>query len=1360
MDAGTVTVAATGESGAAVAGLTNTRSGAGAGSGEFAQDTVTGTPGVTVLTITIGNGATGTDTTVTGGSLTVTAHHGGNGSTTVGGAPGTGSTNAIHHDGATGGAGSSGTGNRNGGGGASSGGTSAAGNPGTAGASGGAGGAAVSGGGAGGNGGIGASATPPGAGTAPGGAPGGGYSTAAGSSAAGAPAPGQVILTWTATDGPTGVAGATAVITSSTGRTGSFKGYAGGLLAFPRVVNRWTGSFSQPTSPPAAPDLQSLVIQLTPANSTGGGTGTASAGNWLFALIGWTEDANTPQVAFGVGDDIHSWWRPGPVSTYSGTAQRTRTAIWYTPNTARQVNYVYIPPSGLAGGVAAQVIEVAGLGPWDTVTGSNTNSAAAATSLSLSLSAPPADAFLVAAGTGDLVTSGQALAPAGWTVLPNVTTTNGTDGTGDVFLTSACLNDTTSSASVTVTASSPENMSGAILGVRLNGISPIPAGGNPNWPTPVFEVGLTSGFQTPLDQITWTSLGNRLWEWDETTGIQYQLGQIQSADLTLELDNIDGALSPGGSLALATGMPARLRMAFGTIGGQVVNRWYVIHRNLFVPAQRIREEDHRRFLAVTATDGWSSLSAVTLTPYRNEIYADNPYAWWPCSDPPGTGGVLPSSLLNAANGNSNALTIKVSPGGATLQGLYSTTGTSLGGIFVQTPGVAEGLAVYSAGQSQGWMYGDPPSAVPSVVTGGPESPSPGSAAVQFSGQTGNTGSAGWWMYCNDVNFPKLSSGITVEGWFSYGFLGSAQGIWTTGGVNYDIAAQPYCPLTLLELATGTNPVAVLQMDTSGHLSLITYNGASGTSNSVYTTSDLRASAWFHVAVTLTVTSWAVYLNGGLTAAVSGSATGMSNGWQWLVVNGDLAGNGGSTAGTGLVHGGNMQASHLAVYGSQLPAWRIMAHYWAAITGGGLIPAPQSVQIQQANYTIGSTPSGQNAVTAYTPDGTAGGAASGTGYGQTGSGSGNQVSYGFSAVAVAFAGAFNSGPSAWAAVTGIGSTMSVPSATGGQAVYVTWAGVSQKTGLYTASQVGSELQAVLLLSDSDTFTAGYGSSATSTGPGKIAAGSNASPPAAASAIGDTVAQRIERLLQSGQYTVPLRAIDPDPLLVQAPGSSGTGQQAGQAVSGIAQSGGGMLFIDNTGFLTYWQKTHLASQYSSPVWTITPDAPPTAGKPLSAVPYYPEAEFLADPQRIWNVITIAPFAPDGAQLPLITPVSAALAQASVTQNGAQPLQVTSWLQSTAEMQAQANWLLANFGVPQVRGEKIRIDAAPYPAAWPLVAGVNVGDIVQAQEWQIGGGGTLLTLRVTRIRRLIKFGGHDEHVEASVELTLDFEPPSYWS
>ena len=118
------------------------------------------------------------------------------------------------------------------------------------------------------------------------------------------------------------------------------------------------------------------------------------------------------------------------------------------------------------------------------------------------------------------------------------------------------------------------------------------------------------------------------------------------------------------------------------------------------------------------------------------------------------------------------------------------------------------------------------------------------------------------------------------------------------------------------------------------------------------------------------------------------------------------------------------------------------------------------------------------------------------------------------------------------------------------------------------------------------------------------------------------------------------------------------------------------------------------------------------------------------------------------------------ASQAQYGAQPYAVTSWLQSTSEMQAQANWVFEFFGVPQRRAEDVKVDAAPYPAAWPLVAAIGVGDVITIEDWQIGGGGTNYTFRVTELKRRLAFGARGDQVEAYVSITADFEPTSYWS
>ena len=552
-----------------------------------------------------------------------------------------------------------------------------------------------------------------------------------------------------------------------------------------------------------------------------------------------------------------------------------------------------------------------------------------------------------------------------------------------------------------------------------------------------------------------------------------------------------------------------------------------------------------------------------------------------------------------------------------------------------------------------------------------------------------------------------------------------------------------CPYTLLELATGSHPVAVLQLDINGHLNLITYNGATGTTHSVYSASDLRDNAWFHIALTATTTAWTVYLNGGATTIVSGSATGMTSAWTWLIVNGDLGANGGSTTGAGLVHGANVSISHLAIYPSILPAWRILAHYVAAVTGFGLLPTPTGFTLAVSNAE--GTTDGQY----FAGIGVTGGIP-GAQYGAyTG---GPATNFTMSAVVTATApGGITSAPSAWSAQAGVSNTSGPTSSYSW--FFGSWTGLAPSFAVYNGTQVGADNQADLTLANSSLMTNNYGSSTVSEGIGHTGTGSGATPPTSASAFGDTVAGRIERCLGYGNVTYPGRSIDPAPLLVQAALDVG-GQQAGQNVENQALSDGGLLYIANDGRLCYWQKSHLAAQYSSPVWNIGPTT--SAGR----TPYDRTIKWILDPQEAYNAIEVQPYSPSGAALPIITPSDSAGVTASQSQYGSQPYQVNNYLQSTSEMQSYADWLFTTYGNPPRRAENVKIDAATQPYAWMMILGANVGDVVQLEDWEIGGGGSVYTYRITNIKRKFSYGDDREISEASIVLQISPEPVSYWS
>jgi len=622
-------------------------------------------------------------------------------------------------------------------------------------------------------------------------------------------------------------------------------------------------------------------------------------------------------------------------------------------------------------------VEVSGLGPWDTV-GSGypvTNYAAAATSLSLVGGAPGAAAFFLAGVGGDSTAATQTFAPSGWTTLYTVSQSDGSDQLASNYLTSAYLASSSASHTVSSAAVSATDLSGFMIAVYTTGTNPIPAAQNPNWPYLKCEAAFGAGYNTPVSEMTWTDLTNRLWDWDGSGGIQFQLGQMQSGQYTIELDNYDAALTSTNASSpyypdVQPGTPIRIRAALGTIGGVTADRWYVIALNAGEWTEKI-DESYRRYVELSATDLWAALSATPPTFYRSEVYQDAPYAWWPCDDQPGTAGVLPTALLNAAPGNTNTLNVVLSPNGAAAEVAYDTHGeNATAGVVGGSP---PGVGIYTVGVNTGWMFGDPQSS-PSAISaaGNPVQSTAGSAAWQASGQLGNTGSYGWFLSCNDASFPGLTGGITVECWFNAAFQAGASGYDSTGTGQpaYPVLTQPYnVQLTIWELATASHPVCELYLDTSGHLILETFNGASGTTHSIYTSSDLRSSSWHMVTVELTTTTWQVWLDGGVNANVSGTATGMTSAWTWLILNGDLAANGGSSAGTGLVHGGNIALSHIVIYPVQLPYYRVLDHYWSAISAFGQLPAPTGVQVTWTDV-VQTTSVGVSGGL-FAPDGTSG-----------------------------------------------------------------------------------------------------------------------------------------------------------------------------------------------------------------------------------------------------------------------------------------------------------------------------------------------------------------------------------------------------
>ena len=359
---------------------------------------------------------------------------------------------------------------------------------------------------------------------------------------------------------------------------------------------------------------------------------------------------------------------------------------------------------------------------------------------------------------------------------------------------------------------------------------------------------------------------------------------------------------------------------------------------------------------------------------------------------------------------------------------------------------------------------------------------------------------------------------------------------------------------------------------------------------------------------------------------------------------------------------------------------------------------------------------------------------------------SNATFTFCARVVAIMGTAMSGPSAWVTVGQVGDS----SATVGYVMGVSWSGLAPSFAVYTAPSVAVEAQASITASNSDVFTSGYGGGASGTGIGHLSGGSGAAVPAGPTAAGDTVAQRLERILGYGGITTA-RAIDLTPLQVQAATDVG-GQQSGTAAEAIVASDDGMFAVANGGEIFYKSRPALAAD--TPVWQLGPDV--DAGQ----YPFTVDQEFATDPNRVVNDVEVSPFSPDGATLPIITPSDASGVNASQKQAGARPLQVTSYLQDQAAMQRQADWLFQQYGAPRRRVAKLTVNAAPHPSAWVFVVAVNIGDLVEVTDVPFGAPVTQGVYRVTELTREVSFGANGASVTGSVEIIADFEPGSYWT
>jgi hypothetical protein len=218
--------------------------------------------------------------------------------------------------------------------------------------------------------------------------------------------------------------------------------------------------------------------------------------------------------------------------------------------------------------------------------------------------------------------------------------------------------------------------------------------------------------------------------------------------------------------------------------------------------------------------------------------------------------------------------------------------------------------------------------------------------------------------------------------------------------------------------------------------------------------------------------------------------------------------------------------------------------------------------------------------------------------------------------------------------------------------------------------------------------------------------------------DTAGRRIDRLMLESGCGYP-RVITATTNGIQGAVDQ-QGQQLAQNIVNMAESDGGLLFVDGPGYVFYMGR---GAGYNLPV-TGTFGENTAAGE----YPYLDDIGFDDDPAQVYNDITLtqlsAPQVIGAADVSaVVTPVSTAAVAASVEQYGDQTLQQTSYLFDLPIIQDSANWIFWTNGTPQIRVAQLTLDPGANPALWPVALGVEVGQVYTVNR-RLGGTQVVIT------------------------------------
>lgn len=618
--------------------------------------------------------------------------------------------------------------------------------------------------------------------------------------------------------------------------------------------------------------------------------------SWLLVAVSWAT-GESGAISY-CADNVHNQYQAGPLAIGPGIC----TQVFAVPD-ARAASTLYVSTSAWVRWLNVQVTEVPGLQPGYVVDASNAFTGAG-TSLVESLSTLNPD-FILAVGalSGTPQTMTQTGSGATWTALAGSFNGSASDG----ITQSVAWASTTGSASPSMTFGGVSgNFSGVMIAVRKQG--GLPVNSNPAWPVISCQAAFGYTPQEPTGLPVWTDITTRFLGLTGERGRSFELDEVSAANLSLELDNFDGALSPGGSFGATLITPVRLTATWQ-------GRTYSLFRG-HVTALPQTYDFQRSIIKASVSDDYSRLSQILLPGCMiSEMLFDGPVSLWPLNDQQGA--------ASASNWSSRTPAVLVPTaasqgGGSTIGG--STPATQLTvSIFGFPIPVSTSLITAASGSTQTTSTSTP-STSNNPATGFGNSNSgiyPGGLAGTTDSVWGNTSALGTSNFyqgtvlvdSNDATLPLTSTGATYSVWANM--------------LNSSLNTSTGAMVMALTDAGGTTSKKYLAVYYDG-----THVTVSQTAGShVFTPSSVLFDGAFHLwtATISTGGTVTVYVDGISLGSFSGTfPAGTPVMLQW---GGDTTVTASSSAGlfTGYM-------SMAAVYDKAVDAERILAWYQSGATG--------------------------------------------------------------------------------------------------------------------------------------------------------------------------------------------------------------------------------------------------------------------------------------------------------------------------------------------------------------------------------------------------------------------------------------------